>query len=654
MVKGKKVKHRTLLFGCFLSSFFFTGDGAFGALPEKPYINAIKASAKNDYAKAFDVAKKTADPLLLKLIEWFELTDTKQNVDFKKAERFMKKNPNWPRIYLIRRNAEQSLIQNGSDKEKKEWFKQYQPVSAQAVLSHATLLMKEKKWEKAIPMLHALWDYGNLTEKEADTVKEQLSFLLDERDFRLRAKKLLDERKVFQAKQYFPLINKEDRQLLETRAALIKNTSAAKKKLRELPVEYRKDTSLILDEIRWLRTNKKYSIAAKLLEKISPEKSSNRRWTEKYFLIRQFLTDGDFENAYALAKNHTLKKGRDFADAEWTAGWIALRHLKKKKAAVEHFKKMLQSVSSPLSVARGEYWLARAYEEMNDTVRATSYYEKAAEKQTTLYGQLAEIKLNKPSTVSSGMPIKKPDQALVEKLKKSELFKITQMLENSEQHETAALFATRMYLDASSAEEILALASLVSSDLKRDDLAVIFSRRARQNGIDIGHFAYPVWDLNHDEQTEKALVLSIIRQESSFSSHAISSAGARGLMQIMPATAKQMARKKRKSFSVQKLNLNPDFNVELGSTYFAELLKRFDGSYILAIAAYNAGPSNVKKWLKTIGHPLKNTDPIDWIERIPFNETRNYVQRVLENLYVYRRLLNPSNVNLFDWIQKKD
>lgn len=649
------MKRRVLLFYCLSVGFFLTPPRfAAGALSNQSAVQAIKASAVQDYAAAAAAAKKTANSTLIKLVEWFRLTDSKQEIDFHQAEHFIKKNPDWPRVYLIRRNAERSLLTKGTKKEIINWFKQYQPISPQAVLTYADLLMEKKEWEKAVPMLHSLWNQGDLNEEETALIKEKLSFLLDERDFQNRIKKLLNERKPSQARKFFSFISDDSRRLAQARAGLISNASDAKKSLKELSSEQQKDSNLLFDQLRWLRINKKYSSAAKLLEKIPQEKQNTSRWwTEKSVLIRQFLTDSDYQTAYALAKNHYLTSGSDFADAEWTAGWIALRNLKKRKKATEHFEKMLQNVSSPLSVARGEYWLGRAYEEMNDSVRAAVYYEKAAEKQTTIYGQLAAEKLNRQKQIPPLPEEKKPDPQLLERLKKTELFIAMQMLEEAGLHEAADLFATRLYLNASCAEEVTALAYAVTNDLKREDLAVTIARRARRNGIDIASLGYPVRDLKHDERTEAALILSIIRQESSFSSYAVSSAGARGLMQIMPATAKQIAKRKRKDFSVQKLNTNPDFNVELGSTYFADLLKRFNGSYILAIAAYNAGPSNVNKWLKSIGNPQEDVDPIDWIERIPFGETRNYVQRVLENLHIYRRYLNYPETELTDWVQKE-
>ena len=617
------------------------------------YNQAINAAADQDYQSALKAAKKTADPKLLKLIEWFRLTDSKQIPDFKEAQNFIKKNPDWPRIYLIRRNAELALLETGDKKDLEKWFKQHPPVSTRAVLTYAELLMEKKEWEKAIPMLHSLWANGDLDEEDTQLVQEKLFFLLDDIDFSKRAKKLLNERKASQARRFIPFMKDYTQKLAQIRSDLISNNKNARKEIKKLPENQQQDEGLLFDLLRWLRVNRKYDSAAKLLEKIPPEKQKTSRWwTEKSALVRQFLSDKEYQTAYNIAKNHYLGKGGDFADAEWTAGWIALQNLNKYEKAAEHFKNMLKTVSSPLSVSRGEYWLGRAYEAMKNQEKARLYYAKAAEKITTIYGQQAAQKLNNQALPP--LPAEeRPDKKIIEKFRKSELFAVMKMLENAKQYDLVGLFATRLFLNASTPQTVTALAYVLSHDLKREDLAVAIARRARQSGIDIVSLGYPLPDLKHDERSEMAIVLSIIRQESSFASHAVSPAGARGLMQIMPATAKQVARKKRKSFSVQKLNSDPDFNVELGSTYFADLLKRFNGSYILAIAAYNAGPTNVKRWLRSIGQPEKDIDAIDWIERIPFNETRNYVQRVLENLYVYRRHLNYPEKDLNTWDQKE-
>ena len=651
------MKRRVLAFFCFLGCLFFA-PFCFSApstqIPEEAA--AIKAAAAKNYLSAFSLAEKVSNPVLDKLIEWLWLTDPHQDIDFRQAERFMEKNPDWPRIYMIRRNAETVLLDNGTKKEMEEWFRRHPPVSPQAVLTYADLLMAQKEWEKAVPMLHNLWRHGNLSEEDAETVKEKLSLFLDERDYGIRTQKLMDERKVSQARKLFPFLSGEMLRMMQIRDNLISNSEDGPKGIKELSKIQQKNEGLLLDELRWMRLNKKYSAAAKFLEKTPPEKQKSPRWwAEKSALIRQFMTDSDYQTAYTIAKNHHLTSGAEFADAEWTAGWIALRNLKKKKTALEHFERMLQNVSSPLSLARGEYWLGRTYEEMSEPAKAAVFYKRAAEKQTSVYGQLAAGKIKEKHAFF--LPLIQESAPTFEQLaaiENSELFKVALLLENAGAHELAELFATRLFLNLSSPEEMKTLAYAFAYDLKRADLTVTVARRARQNGTEIIFPAYPVQNLKHDERTETALILAIIRQESSFSPYAVSSAGARGLMQIMPATAKQIAQKKRKPFSVQQLNTDPDFNVELGSAYFADLLKRFNGSYVLAIAAYNAGPTNVNKWLKSIGNPLEDIDQIDWMERIPFGETRNYVQRVLENLHIYRRYLNYPETKLFGWMQEKN
>lgn len=640
---------RRVLLSCLC---FFAAPACFAATSQSR-IDAVKSAAARDYPAAFAKARETKDPTLIKLIDWFSLTDANQTIDFNAAQRFMKKNPNWPRVYMIRRNAEQALLEKGDEAALEKWFCRHPPVSARAVLAYADILMRRKEWEKAVPMLHSLWNKSDLSDEEADLVRERLFFLLDERDFDLRARKLLNERKHAKARALFPKMNSRDRALAQVRADFVANRKNAQREFKNLPESQQLDADASFDLLRWLRVNKKYSAAAKLLHDIDPDKQNRSVWwTERTNLIRQFLSEKDYKTAYQIAKNHHLTKGADFADAEWTAGWIALRRLKKNDDALRHFKTMLAAVSSPMSVARAGYWLGRTYEAIGKKSKADENYQKAARHITTIYGQLAAIKLG---TTVTALPAEHPvDAVLSKKIRQSELYAVMKILQDAQMHDLVGVFATRLFLDATTPAAVSALAHLFNEDLKREDLAVAVARRARQNGIDIVSLGYPVKDLRHDERTETALVLSIIRQESSFASHAVSPAGARGLMQIMPATAKQMAKKKRKGFSVQKLNADPDFNVELGSAYIGDLLKRYGGSYILAIAAYNAGPTNVNRWLKAFGRPHEDVDPVDWIESIPFAETRNYVQRVLENLHIYRRHLNAPESELTVWRRGKD
>lgn len=644
------------LFGLICLFFLTAGDvrayapPAGGAPSNGLHTKAIRAAAAQNYAEALTLAGRARDPKLIRLVEWMRLTDPKSEASFKELDSFLKKNKNWPRMYLVRRNAEKALLREGDKAALEKWFKVHPPVSPEAVLTYADILMARKEWEKAVPLLHSLWTKSDLTDEELAVVQEKLSVLLDERDYAARLEKLLWNRKIALAEEMLPHVDEDTRRLAEARIAFIANEKNARQKVKDLPVSLRSDSGLLYDEMRWFRRNKKFDDAAKILRHKAAGKTEKAKWwAERSLVVRQLLSDGKAAEAYRLAKDHRLSPGSDYADAEWLAGWIALRSLKNLEESVLHFSNMLKAVSSPVSVARGEYWLGRAYEELGKKEDAEIWYAKAAKKSTTIYGQLAGGKLSLLPELPQDA---EPKREQIARIRENELFSIMQMLQAAEQYDLVSLFALRLYGTYTRSDEIPALAYVLTNDLSRPDLAVNLARRVRQNGIYIVSLGYPVLDIKPDTDAEQAVVLSIIRQESNFSSHVVSPAGARGLMQIMPSTAKQVARKRKKPFSPQMLSSNPHFNVEIGSAYFSEMVKRFNGSYILALAAYNAGPTNVRRWINAIGTPGEdNIDPIDWIEMIPFSETRNYVLRVLENLHIYRRHLNYPETAINMWTQ---
>ncbi len=613
---------------------------------------AVDAALRDDWQKAGELAQKTADKKVVKLVEWLRLTRAADGgAAFEDMERFMKKNAHFPRIYVIRRNAEKALMEQGDDAALAKWFKKHPPVAPAAVIKQAELLMAKKEWERAVPMLYQLWAKGELSDDETQAVKEKLSLLLDEHDYANRVETLLDERKPKQAQKLLPELGDESRRLAVVRIGLINNDAHAMRKIKSLPEKMQKNTGLLFDELRWLRNKSKYDDAVNLLKSVPMAvQRGDKWWNERVTVARQLLNDGQVRAAYDLVKTHSLPKGGSYADAEWMAGWIALRDLKRSALARKHFSNMLSAVKSPVSLARGEYWMGRAFEASKNKTESRRWYRMAARRITTIYGQLAAGRLKKDALPA--LPLENaPTLNEMDGIRKNELFQMAKLLQQAGQNELTDVFAARLVADAKTPEQTTALAYALAEDLQRPDLAVNIARRARANGTYIVSLGYPVWDLKHDERAEQALVLSIIRQESNFSTDAVSPAGARGLMQILPSTAKQIARRKKKKFSAQMLNSNPDFNVEMGSAYFADMLKRFDGSYILAVAAYNAGPTNVRKWMKTMGKPDERLDAIDWIERIPFGETRNYVQRVLENLHIYRRNLNYPETELDSWRQ---
>jgi soluble lytic murein transglycosylase len=336
---------------------------------------------------------------------------------------------------------------------------------------------------------------------------------------------------------------------------------------------------------------------------------------------------------------------RHRTQAEFLAGWLALRFLDRPEDASRHFRALYENVSTPISLSRGAYWAGRAAEALRRPEEAAQWYGLAAQHVTTFYGQLAAERLSPGGLLV--MPAEpEPDAETAAAFAGRELVRIARMLNRiSPEGDREGPFVRRLGLDAATAEEHV-LTSRLALDLARPDLAVWAGKQGVQNAV-IAAAGYPVIDMPRSGNPDPALVHALIRQESTFDRRAVSPAGARGLMQLMPGTAQEVARKLGITHSNVRLTDDPEYNVTLGSWYIQNLLERFNGSYVLAIAAYNAGPARVQGWLRQFGDPrAEGIDPVDWIELIPIYETRNYVQRVLEGMYVYRARLNGGTYRL--------
>ena len=627
------------LFFCCVATYAGAENGNGASL--KKAVSAVKEGARGQYAKARSSARESSDKTAVKLTEWLYLTDTKASPPFEEAAAFIKKNPEWPRLNIIRRQAEKALLKQDDDGVAEKWFAVHPPVTTAGALRYADILFKRKEWEKAVPMLHALWIKGDMTPEERRTMTDKYGVLLDEHDYVSLIRRLLRDKKNAEARAFLPFADERNKKIIGLRLALSDNVPDVKG-LSDIE-KYKSDTELMFDIIRWTRLNKNKKKAAKLLDEHETEKTEpSLWWEERAALIRDFIAEKKYKDAYLLAKNSRLTEGADYADAQWTAGWLALRFLNDPRGAAAHFLNMGNAVASAVSVARAAYWAGRAFEVSKDDDNARAHYEKAAAHITTLYGQLAGEKIKKYGGAPAVPADPVPPETRLTALRGNELFRAALLVQLAGEITLAETFTLRLYARLNTAEDIAALGFLLTRDLKRRDLAVDITRRARLKSIHIGSVGYPLINVPADG-IEPAAVLAVIRQESNFAPHAVSGAGARGLMQLMPATAKQVSGKK--TLKAQKLNEDPEWNVTIGSRYLKQLIKKYDGSYVLTFAAYNAGPGNVNRWLKTMGQPGENIeDVLDWMEQIPFAETRNYVMRVLENLYVYRLLLNyPSN-----------
>ncbi len=398
--------------------------------------------------------------------------------------------------------------------------------------------------------------------------------------------------------------------------------------------------------MRWRRRKGRTLDALEILKNPPQDLVRTDLWSrEREIISRRLLREGRITDAHKAIADHrlTAKDRVRYAEAEWLTGWIELRFLNDTKPALKRFQRLYNTVRYPVSRVRAAYWAGRAAKASGNKVGAKDWFRRAQIHPTTYHGQLAAEELG--DILRLPPPVTEPGSVTVEEFHRKELVKAFKILNQLGQKKLLRLFALQLGRNAKDNQERL-LVGRLAYRIGCPDLAVWIARRAQQRGILAMSLGYPIVPMPRGKP-EKALLLSIARQESNFYPQAISPAGARGMMQLMPATARSVARLLRIRYSRSLLTQRPSYNIRLGRAYLNQMLTRFNGSYILSIASYNAGPHRAARWVRRSGNPSDpDVDAIDWIEMIPFRETRTYVQRVLGNLQVYRNRLQPGRVAL--------
>jgi soluble lytic murein transglycosylase len=372
-------------------------------------------------------------------------------------------------------------------------------------------------------------------------------------------------------------------------------------------------------------------------------------WTERRLVARDLLGRGDkksWPTAQKLAAGHGFSSGPNAVEGEFLAGWIALRYLKDPTIALKHFKKLEAITTSRTDTARCKYWLGRTYAVLGQRELSTAAFSEAAKHETVFYGQLARETLGLGEQPISVEEIK-PSAEIYSRVANDELVQAFRILARAGREGEMGLFLWPIAKRFKTEKEMSAAASIVWEN-GGPFMTVRLAKAAGSYGVDIDYWGYPVRAMPAytamGPQVEKALVYGVTRQESEFNSQAGSHAGARGLMQLMPGTAKLISRQYKVKYN-PKLLTNPEYNAKLGAAHLGDLVKEFRGSYILSLVAYNAGPGRSLDWMRRYGDPRsEGVDPVDWVESIPFTETRYYVQKVLQNTHVYRSRLAPASM----------
>jgi soluble lytic murein transglycosylase len=435
-------------------------------------------------------------------------------------------------------------------------------------------------------------------------------------------------------------------ELAEARIGLSEEAGNIEALLARVPRNLQRDAGLLYERVRWRRKNDLDEAALEILNNPPPPGEISNLgdwWKERNILIRRLLENRRYESAYILAAKHSQIEGKYYAEAEWLAGWLSLRYLNKPSRAYTHFQDMYKSVQTPMSKTRGAYWSARAAEAMGDQASAQNWYKDAARFQTFYYGQMAGRVLGIENALPHAAPPQLTDEDL-RALQSDELMQAAKLYARAGREGDAQRFL-KSFVEKHETPKAYRYAAEKAAEIGGLTQAVRIAKDATSKGMFLTAQAYPIIpDQIKGVKLEPALVHAIIRQESMFDQGALSPVGASGLMQLMPATARETAQKLGIAHQHEWLSSKPHHNIKLGSFYLQKLIERFDGSLPMAIAAYNAGPGRVNQWVEKFGDPRDGTiSMIDWIEMIPISETRNYVQRVIENVYVYRLRLKKHS-----------
>jgi len=612
---------------------------------------AFQAIAAGKWKQAEHAAAGVRDPLFAKIVRWIDYERSDTRASFAAIVGFIERNPGWPSQKRLLRNAEEAMTRGVSDTAVLDWFDIHTAESAAGLERLGAVLLSVGKTVEARTVLRQTWVEGNFTKQRETSFYKRYHGYLTRGDHVSRLDRLIWEGRNWPARRMLWKINADQRSLAQARLMLMRNEGNVDQAIAQIPSHLKNDPGLVYERLRWRRRKGRDLSAREMLAQAPKHPArADKWWTERSILARNALSDGHVSEAYRIVRDHGLGAGADFAEAEWLAGWIALRFLDDHKQALDHFVTLFQAVRYPVSRARGAYWAGRAAEALNSPKLARQWYGEAARHPTTYYGQLAQARLQPgqglllPSDAT-------PSETEIAIFAEVELARAVRLLIEAGQRERLRPFILALGEVNDTPGWWVLTASLAQAQ-GRPDLGVAVAKKASQKGGMVIAGGYPtltppLYPKVANSAVEMPLVLAVVRQESTFDSQAVSPAGARGLMQLMPRTALKVAQEQKLDYSSQRLTAEPNLNLKLGQAYLAGLLDQFDGSYVLTLAAYNAGPSRARQWLRHNGDPRQaEVDAIDWVEAIPFYETRNYVQRVMENLQVYRARLNDTEVAL--------
>jgi soluble lytic murein transglycosylase len=589
--------------------------------------SALLFAKRKDWGEAAAHAKRTGSAALQKLVEWMRLRDGDVVAQFDEYDAFLSQPNAWPDSNtLLARAQEALLINGGAESTMRRWYEAAKAINGTAI--PASYLHAE--------FVRQAYIDGDYTSFEENLIRNRYASIIRQSDTLARANRLVWEDKFSGAERILQYLTRNDKTMLEARIALLRNQPKAEILYSGLSSMQKKDPAVIYAAMRNAMRNKEDAKAEKFLLQ-APENIpyANHWWRTRASLVRDAIEAGNYRHAQKLLDNKGHMSGEALSDALFMEGWLLLEFRDKPQEAYKKFYELFNAVKFPVSKSRAAYWAGLAAEKNGNKEIAKGWFVQGAAYPSQFYGQLSSLK------AYGTAPLKFPalpqasavDKAAVNKRGATEAMRI---LMRQKEVMMADRFLGHLIDTADNEAQIVYLSSLVA-DGGSNYLGVKSAKRALRSNVVLLERGWPRMKISFTPPIEAPLMYAITRQESEFRSDARSHADAIGMMQLLPKTASYTAKRNNIPYKGESQLVQPSLNMQLGTHYLGGLISQYDGNYILAIAAYNAGPKNVNSWLGRFGTPGKSLEQsLRWIEQIPFGETRNYVQRVLENAQVYR------------------
>ena len=570
-------------------------------------------------------------------VRWLDITRPGSNHNFNYLVKFYNNHQNWPEKEKIIKKIESSITKEQSSTEIRKWFKKNPPLTSKGSIDFLEAKIKVGEKIDLQREVKNIWINKNLTFKQQKYFISKYSKYWDNLDNWNRFKRLNYEGKNVSARRTLNRIYGDLRKLGEAQFALSRRSPNVSSLINKVPQNLINDPGLIYERMRWRRKAKLETAAELLLN--PPDKIENKRnwWINARIVVRRLINKKKFNKAYSILNNHKLSLDNESGiEAEWLAGWVSLHHLNKPENSIIHFSEVYNNSKNKNIKSKAAYWNSLAYKKIKNNIEEKKWLKISSSNKFTFYGQNASLKLGNLNLKKKKIKSIRPEGS-------ENLLAVIDIIIDAGLAEEKTLTFFKRLMDINKKTEHREYILQKALNLKNKYIITTLARKLQNPSI---YFSYPLIS-NYIPQKFKnspytvALIHAISHQESNFRVKAYSSAGARGVMQLMPFTAKKVARDLRIKYYKKELTRNPQYNITLGTTYINEMLKKFKNSLPLSLAAYNAGPSRVKIWLKRYGDPRDDEiSYINWIESIPLEETRYYVKKVLSNLRIYQKKLD--------------